>query len=235
MPISLWSSLKHRHRFWRYANRTERDSIAFIKSLDLSGATVLDIGANRGVFTYWLSKVVGDSGTVVAFEAQPELKQTIQEVERLFKLPNVDLRMTALSNTCGVTTFNRAYAGHGGGSIESVSTEHVESESIEVEMSTLDALRDSLRRPVKFLKCDVEGHENAVFEGAKQFLIEDKPLILVEIHECAVFPIVEQLAELGYSGSFIERSKRFPIQEFDKQPYRKVGEVHRNYIFEFTK
>ena len=79
----FWSHLKHRHRFWRYAVRTERESISYIQSLDLKGTTVLDIGANRGVFTYWLSQCVGSSGNVVAFEAQPELKETIQEVQRL--------------------------------------------------------------------------------------------------------------------------------------------------------
>ncbi len=231
---SFWSHLKHRHRFWRYAVRTERESIAYIKSLDLKGTAVLDIGANRGVFTYWLSQCVGSSGNVVAFEAQPELKETIQEVERMFKLTNVDLRMTALSDACGTTTFNRAYAGHGGGSIETDSSEHVESETIEVETTTLDTIKDSLPRPIQFIKCDVEGHEDSVFKGATQLLSEDKPVILVEIHECTVPSIADQLHQLGYSGSFIAGSQQFPISDFNSQPYRKDGEVHRNYIFEFT-
>ena len=233
MLKASWSYLKHRHRFWRYASRTERESIAFIQSLDLHGATVLDIGANRGVFTYWLSQCIGPNGTVVAFEAQPELKHTIQDVERMFKLQNVDLRMTALSDTCGQTLFHRAFVGHGGGSIETESSEHIESESINIEMITLDSIKDSFKRPVRFIKCDVEGHEPAVIEGARQLLMEDKPIILIEIHQKQVPTVTEQFSDLEFEGSFFSDSVRCPIQEFDSHPYRKAGEVHRNYIFEF--
>ena len=234
MLKALCSYLRHLHRFWRYASRTEHDSIAFIKSLDLHGTTVLDIGANYGIYTYWLSNCIGPNGTVVAFEAQPELKHEIQNVVRMFKLKNIDLRMIALSDKCGQTVLHRAKVGDGGGSIENESSEHIESQSINVTTVTLDSIKDTFQRPVRFVKCDVEGHESAVIDGSKQFLLEDKPTILIEIHQQHVPSITAQLSELGFEGSFFSGSKRYPIIEFNEQPYRKDGEVHRNYIFEFT-
>jgi len=230
----LIEKLKHRHRFWRYEHRTERDSIKFIKDLDLQGATVLDIGANRGVYSYWLSKCVGKSGTIVAFEPQPELKSTLQDVENWFHIPNFEIRMVALSDSCGTTTFNRAFVGHGGGSIQSKSPEHETDQSITVEMTTLDTICDSFPRPVRFIKCDVEMHELNVFKGGAEFLQTDKPTILVEIHQHQVESVNELLQSYGFAGSFISKNTRVPIDEFAAHPYRKPCGLHRNYIFEPT-
>jgi len=232
--LMLIEKIRHQHRFWRYERRTERDSIQFIKGLDLRGATVLDIGANKGVFSYWLSKCVGATGHVVAFEAQPELQSILSDVERWFLKANFDIRMVALSDSCGTTTFNREFAGHGGGSIESKSPEHVAEQAITVEMTTLDAIQDSFPRPVRFIKCDVEGHELSVFKGAAELLQTDKPTILVEIHQDQMLNVNELLKSYGFVGAFISQNKRIPIDEFADHPYRKSCEVHRNYIFEPT-
>jgi FkbM family methyltransferase len=50
----------------------------------------------------------------------------------------------------------------------------------EVPMVALDAL--DLRRPVRFIKMDVEGAEPQVLRGAARLLKEDRPLILSELH-----------------------------------------------------
>ena len=86
------SKLGHAHRFLRYKHRTEADSIKFVQSLDLKGSSVLDIGANRGIYCYFLSRSVGKDGSVTAFEPQPECIETIKDVMRMFKLRNIDLR-----------------------------------------------------------------------------------------------------------------------------------------------
>ena len=47
-------------------------------------------------------------------------------------------------------------------------------------MVALDAL--ALRRPVRFIKMDVEGAEPQVVRGAERLLREDRPVILSELH-----------------------------------------------------
>jgi len=233
MLSSLWKFIHHQHRFWRYEHRAEKDSIRFLKSLSLQGATVLDIGANRGVYSYWLSRCVGNQGSVIAFEPQLELHDTLVEVERMFKIHNFDIRMTALSSQCGTTSLHRKSVGDGGATIESVSDQNVEGELITVDIATLDSIVDTLPRPIRFIKCDVEGHEFEVFKGAEKVLREDKPTVLVEIHEKYITEVTSLLNSFGFEGTFFVERKRFPIFEFKKHPYRKVGESHRNYIFEF--
>jgi len=49
----------------------EGSNLAFLKSVCKPGATVVDIGANIGVFTLAASQSVGPSGAVFAFEPAP--------------------------------------------------------------------------------------------------------------------------------------------------------------------
>ena len=225
------SKLGHRHRFLRYKYRTESESIRFIQALPLEGKTVLDIGANRGIYCYYLSLSVGSKGNVIAFEPQPECLHTLKQVESMFNLMNLEVKPCALSNKCGVVTLYRKYAQDGSASIQ---VDHISEqnaiENVKVQTSTLDSLADTIPRPVAFIKCDVEGHEQSVFEGAKNILLQDKPTILVEIEEKHIETVSTLLNSYGYRGSFFIGKQEYPIEEFNKQPYRK-SELHRNYIF----
>jgi hypothetical protein len=49
-----------------------------------------------------------------------------------------------------------------------------------VPLVALDGL--DLRRPIRFIKMDVEGAEPQVLRGAARILQEDRPVILSEIH-----------------------------------------------------
>jgi ubiquinone/menaquinone biosynthesis C-methylase UbiE len=50
----------------RYRFRTEKLQIKTMMGLDLNGATVLDIGANKGIYCFWMMRAVGPSGNVIA-------------------------------------------------------------------------------------------------------------------------------------------------------------------------
>src|SRR5262249_12072886 len=50
----------------------ERDHQNFCKKLVRDGDVVIDVGANWGVHSLYLSRLVGPSGMVIAFEALPE-------------------------------------------------------------------------------------------------------------------------------------------------------------------
>src|SRR5258708_27788033 len=50
-----------------------REEKAFLEQRIRPGMHVVDVGANLGLYTLLLSRLVGESGTVVAFEPDPEL------------------------------------------------------------------------------------------------------------------------------------------------------------------
>lgn len=73
MPLTLFQKLHMVHRCWRLRFKSEVPSIRYVRNADLTGCTLLDIGANKGVFSIYMSRAAGHSGKLLAFGAQPEL------------------------------------------------------------------------------------------------------------------------------------------------------------------
>ena len=71
--MNWFARLHFLHRAWRYRLRSEKFGVSFLLSRDLTGKTAVDIGANWGIYSYWMHGLVGAEGHVIAFEPQPEL------------------------------------------------------------------------------------------------------------------------------------------------------------------
>src|SRR5262245_43251374 len=221
--------LRMAHRFWRYRLRTERSSISFLLQQRLRGEVVLDVGANLGIYSYWMHKAVGLGGRVIAFEPQPELARHLADLRNAFALTNLEIVNKGVSSSAGQAQLYRPEAGSGAGSL------HVRSagwRSVDVELITLDAWYDD-SRPVRFIKCDVEGHEYDVLVGARRILQRDRPPLLLEIHHAQAEKgdLAGYLADLGYRGFFLHGGDQVSFAQFGLFPYRKSWESHRNYVF----
>ena len=71
-----------------------------------------------------------------------------------------------------------------------------------------------------FIKIDVEGHELAVLEGARQTLEKYHPMLLVECEarhrpDGDLRPVFDLLTSLRYEGSFFQSGRRRPLAEFN--------------------
>ena len=225
------------HRAWRYRLREEKESVTYLLQQKLQGATVLDIGANKGIYTYWMSKKVGKTGKVVAFEPQPELGTFLNDLCASFRLTNVEIITQGLSEHPGHFTMFRKKVGAGGATLESkfLNESALDSlQKVEVTVTTLDAFFQSRSADrLDFIKCDVEGHELSVFKGGEHTLVEHKPTLLFECHhrdaqQGSLFAFLEKL---GYQGFFILNGKHIDAHHFDQYPYKRESQTHRNYIF----
>ncbi len=228
--MNLFDKLHMRLRFRRYRQRKEAAEIRFMQSLPLAGRTVVDIGANKGVYCYWMSKAVGPQGMVVAFEPQPELGQHLADVIDSFGLANVELVPLALSDTSGEPLLYRREAGAGDASFAPMEG----GEGVRVTCTTLDAYAASSGLgDVAYIKCDVEGHELAVMQGAVQLLRRCSPVLQVECHhrDAEQGDLFAFLSGLGYEGFFLHEGRRVPWRRFDRYPGRKATTDHRNYLF----
>lgn len=224
------------HRSWRYRLRHEKDSIKYVLSLDLDGATVMDIGANKGIYTYWLSKKVGKMGRVHAFEPQPELGEYLNDLKSSFGIKNATIVNKGLSNEAGSLDLYRGKVGSGGARIPIDQDDPIRSQGLQkvkIEVTTLDSYLENKDEKIKFIKCDVEGHELSVFKGGINTLKKYNPTILFECHhqEAKKGELFGFLTKLGYKGFFIYKNKHIDYSEFDKYPYQKDTDEHRNYIF----
>ena len=71
--MNFFARLRYLHRARKARRRGERNEIQAILEIVRPGDTVLDIGAHKGSYLYWLRQAVGESGRVFAFEPQPAL------------------------------------------------------------------------------------------------------------------------------------------------------------------
>jgi FkbM family methyltransferase len=247
MPVKLGfaEKLHMRHRLLRCRFKSEAPSIRFLLQSPFAGRTLVDIGANRGVFSYYMSRSAGPRGLVYAFEAQPELGPHLEGVVQTFGLDNVRVVNQGLSSRPGVLRMRRPQAGSGRASFDHGADDCVE--ELDVPVTTLDLYFEGVEHePIGFIKCDVEGHELEVFRGARRILSEDGPVLLFECHheEARDGRLFEFLKALGYDGVFFQvdpedhrtlwhntRGRYLHYSQFAQHAYPRIGVRHRNYIF----
>jgi FkbM family methyltransferase len=185
------------------------------------GDTVVDVGAHRGLFTYRLSKLVGAAGHVHAFEPNPFNLDILRSMWA--SDPTISLYACALSDRSGVAEFtiptlNGARV-DAMGSLSTQATRLAKTRArIDVQMARFDEVVPR-ERPIKFMKVDVEGHEQEVLRGSESVLSSHHPTLLVEIEQRhREQPIAETfayLSSLGYTGWALFPDRPRPLGEFE--------------------
>lgn len=186
-----------------------------LPSLCHPGKTSLDIGANIGMFT---SRLFPHSRSVIAFEPNPYLAGLLRNSFD----ETVKVEQLALSCTNGVKQLTFPSGQHALGSIQSEKFHNLDMDSYEVKTCRLDDLEIP---HTGFIKIDVEGHELDVLEGSVNTLVQDKPVLLIEIEERhkpgAIRKVNCLLKNLGYKGKFFSDGKLNCISKF-------IPERHQN-------
>ncbi|HLF27055.1 MAG TPA: FkbM family methyltransferase [Anaerolineae bacterium] len=174
---------RQRRQFTRYHyhDTESRLLVHFIKP----GDVCLDVGANMGTYTFYLSRLVGAAGVVYSFEPVSGTFDGLMINLSRSKLCNVSARKIGMSNVTGVARITipqiAGVPGHGRASLSPpVSNEVAEQESI--ELTTIDEFCrfEGLGR-VDFIKMDIEGAELPAVQGAQSILCNFRPVLLLEI------------------------------------------------------
>jgi FkbM family methyltransferase len=243
--LSQSNKWRMRYRCWRYRFKSEAPSISFVRNADLKGGTLLDVGANRGIFSIYMSRAAGPSGSVIAFEPQPELKEHLEIVRASFGLSNLRIENVGLSSERGEILMRRPKAGAGAASF------HIDPsaqwEQFEVPVVRLDDFVERERiASVRLIKCDVESHELEVFRGGEATLRRDLPALILECNQeiASRGELFGFLSALGYDGffyyvtpkdhrSWLHKTRGFyaPASRFAEYEYARPGLDARNYLF----
>ncbi len=146
----------------------------FVKNLK-ENDIFYDIGANYGFYTHLALEFCKE---VHSFEPQPDefenLSNNLKDDKRVF------LNNVALSNNDGITKL--LLAEESSSIISEIQTELSKEfkQKIEVKTITLDDYLKTHNKP-SILKIDVEGAENLVLEGGKEFFKNNSPVIAMEV------------------------------------------------------
>ena len=161
----------------------EPESTSVIKNLVKPDDVVLDIGANIGYYTVIMSKIVGKTGKVLAFEPTKHFFDVLRNTVEVNNLTNVQLYDFGLSDKNSeseISIGEHSATIHwikdsDGNSITPLSVE-------QISLKRLDDIIDSMNiDKLDFIKIDVDGHEPAFLDGAWKTLKKYKPTILMEI------------------------------------------------------
>ena len=167
---------------WARAPREQAEQDAMRRVVS-RGDVVLDIGANLGLHTVLLSKLIGPEGRLFAFEPNPALLPALART--VGGLTNATLHACALSDQTGRSAFF-VPTDHTKGSLADWTDEAIDGEAREgvCEQRRLDdLLREGAISVPDFIKCDVEGAELLVFRGGRRVLDRpDAPIVLFEVN-----------------------------------------------------
>jgi FkbM family methyltransferase len=139
------------------------------------GMTVIDIGANLGVYSLPIARLIDRTGQVFAYEPGSEARTLLERSRALNAAMNLHISPFALSDSeregrlvLGASSELNALGDVGSGET--------------VQISSLDS-EDAARgwRSPNFVKIDAEGEEERILAGGRNFFARHSPLVMFEI------------------------------------------------------
>jgi FkbM family methyltransferase len=221
VPVDGEVSFKMKHYGYQVENevfwdgltgRFEKESISLWIELCKRSKTIIDVGANTGIYAL-TAKAVNEEAEVYAFEP---VKRVYEKLVFNCRLNNFQIHCEekAISNRDGnVEIFD-------------VSQEHVYSASLNkeaahlssdrtaiVESVTLDSFVSSRKLSnIDLIKIDVETHEPEVLEGFVEHVGSSQPTILIEILSNEVAERVEMFTREGNYLYFSINERSGPVR-----------------------
>jgi FkbM family methyltransferase len=142
------------------------------------GDRCVDVGANVGVHSVRLAKLVGAAGEVIAVEPDAGVAERTRGNIALNDLANVRVVNAAASDQAGHMRLYRPDPSHTNRATASLLRHpYLTGDAATVPVLTIDEICDG---PVALIKIDVEGHEAAVLRGAAAVIARHAPSVVFE-------------------------------------------------------
>jgi len=162
------------------------------KKLVQPGDTVCDIGANIGIVTLLLSRLVGNAGRVFAFEPNPTCYDALTAAVARNRMTNVLPQLVALGSQTEERDLSIPADNAGAASLRETAV-RTAGKTTRVSVRTLDEfVQENGIESIQFMKLDVEGFESEVFRGSYGVLETLRPnAILFEMNERSTDPLIQ--------------------------------------------
>src|ERR671918_769111 len=181
------------------------------------GDIVIDIGAHIGRYTITSSKQVGNTGKVVAIEADPDNFELLKRNIALNNLTNVlPLNYAVFSTRTRMKLYEQSASAKYNSLMlaRAAKTENY----VEVNADTLDSiLKLNGINQVNWIKIDVEGAEFEVLKGSTKTLSSENLSLFIEIHN---------INDPNHYGNIVDFLKYRNYEITFEQRYDGSGEGH---------
>jgi len=216
-PLLLWREARY---FERYGERELR----LVRHLCHRERDAVDVGAHEGSYVHFMKR---HARRVYAFEPVPSLAEALA-----WKFaPRVVVRNIALSRESGTAILRvplidgaplTGFASLNGGAAAAATFAE-----IAVQTRPLDEV---FAGDAGFIKIDVEGHEEAVLDGAAKTIARCRPRLLIEIEEDRVpgapARIHAFLRRFNYRGYFVCGRTLAAIETFDAATMQRPADIN---------
>jgi FkbM family methyltransferase len=179
--------------------RTERHLLEWFQKNVRTGETWLDVGAHFGYTAMFLSKMVGDSGRVFAFEPMISTAGCVAQTRKINGLAQLSVMPIALGQPEPFDTrVLPATRGMADSTIGNASWHE------RISVARLDWLWPRIcdgRSSIDGIKIDVQGMETEVLRGMVGVLRQQAPKLAIELHRgVSRAEFLSILAQAGYQG-----------------------------------
>jgi len=158
----------------------ERRSTRIMERFIRPDDVILELGANIGYYVLIESGVLSDKGYIYAVEPGPENVELLEKNVALNNIRNIEISHMAMSNEKGLAKLYLGQACNLHSLINS--SDGRDARYVEVQTDTVDHFLEG-KKPITFLRMDVEGYETEVIHGMQQTLKSPQfKRMFVEIH-----------------------------------------------------
>lgn len=206
IPIAIWNSPRIKYEPYM-AN--------LLKNNLRPGDTFFDIGAHFGLWSLFSSRLVGESGKVLAFEPSPAYQVTTQTLQSSNNCLLFNIGLSDRNEH--ITFYAQGYSSSGSfvKQVTEINTHYMPNTPISeifIEAKTLDYICDECKLMPNVIKIDVEGHEFKVLNGASDTLTSIFPKLVIEIHppqlrlaDSSDDDVKKFLNSIGYEFDVVDR------------------------------
>src|SRR6478752_3691960 len=159
----------------------EPEIIETAKAYLRPGSTVLDLGANFGQMSVLFSQLVGSSGHVHSFEADPFIYELLQKTFAANNCQNVTAHPGAVYDRPGKQLFYPVQDFIRFGAYGSYGIDPNAKSGRTVETLNIDSL--NIETPISFMKVDIQGSDLFALRGAVETIKRHRMPIIFEFYQ----------------------------------------------------
>ncbi|MFD3498456.1 FkbM family methyltransferase [Streptomyces sp. NPDC058678] len=179
----------------------EPGSLATWAALAAKSATIADVGAHVGYFSL-IAALANPNAKVHAFEPVDQVHARLSVNVRSNNVQNVKLYQAGVSSSAGWADISVRFSGNLLSTGSTLEHAAADAQLKRIQLMPLDEVFADTR--LDLVKIDVEGHEMAVLQGARQVLKRDRPTVMLEaLRDAPLDTLLAEFDPLGYDSHWV--------------------------------